>query len=46
MLVHFSKYCMCQWATAVNQPLSPPVFNTANNALNGFDVYRVQGPTL
>src|SRR6266852_1795325 len=45
-LIDLSKYRMCQRATAVNQPPFSPVFNTANNALDGFDVSRVQGPTL
>ncbi len=45
-LICFSKYHMCQWATVVNQPPFPPVFNMADNTLDGFDVSRVQGPTF
>jgi hypothetical protein len=45
-LICLSKYRMCQRATAVNQTPSSPVFNTANNTLNGLDVYGVQGPAL
>jgi hypothetical protein len=45
-LIRFSKYRMCQRATAVNQPPFPSVFNTTDNALDGFDVSRVQNPTL
>jgi hypothetical protein len=34
---------MCQQD---NQLTFPPVFNTADNALDGFDVSEVQEPTL
>ena len=45
-LVLLSKYRMCQRTTAVNQPPFPPVFNAADNALDRFNVSRVQGPPL
>jgi len=37
---------MHQQTTVVNQPPFSAVFNAANNALNGFDVSRVQVPSL
>jgi len=40
-LVRLVEYCVCQWATAVDQPPFPPVFNTTDNALDGVDVNRV-----
>src|SRR5260221_3634704 len=45
-LIHLREYCMRQWTTAVDQPPFLPVFNTADNALDGFDVSGVQGPSL
>ena len=45
-LICLNEYCMHQWTTAVDQPILLPVFNTADNTLNGFDVSRVQGPSL
>lgn len=44
-LIRLSKYRMCQWATAVHQPPFSSVFNTADNALDGFDVSGVQATT-
>ena len=41
-----SEYCMRERTTAVDQPPFSPVFNTADNALDGFDVSGVQGPSL
>src|SRR5260221_2271510 len=41
-----SEYCMRQRTTAVDQPPFSPVFNMANNTLDGFDVSKVQGPIL
>ena len=40
-LVDFSEYHMCQQATAVDQPPCSPVFNMADDALDGFDVSGV-----
>lgn len=37
---------MRQRATAVDQPPCFPVFNTADNTLDGLDVSGVQGPSL
>ena len=37
---------MRQRTTAVDQAPFLPVFNTADNALDGFDVSGVQGPSL
>jgi len=37
---------MCQWTTAVDQPPFSVVFNTADNALDGFDIGGVQVPSL
>src|SRR5260221_883793 len=37
---------MRQRTTAVDQPPFSPVFNMANNTLDGFDVSKVQGPIL
>ena len=45
-LIRLNEYRMRQWTTAVDQPILLPVFNTADNTLNGFDVSRVQGPSL
>jgi hypothetical protein len=45
-LIRLSEYRMREWTTAVDQPPFPPVFNTADNALDGFDVSGVQGPSL
>jgi len=45
-LVHLSKYRMRQQTTAVDQPPFSAVFNVADNALDGFDVSRVQAPPL
>jgi len=44
-LVRFSKYCMRQRATAVDQPPFSLVPNTADDALNGLDVSGVQAPS-
>jgi len=40
-LVRLVEYHVCQWATAVDQPPFPLVFNTTDNALDGVDVNRV-----
>jgi len=45
-LVCLSKYHMCQQTTVVDQPPFSVVFNTADNALDGFDVSGVQVPPL
>ena len=37
---------MGQWTTVVDQPPFFPVFNAADNALDGFDVNGVQGSGL
>jgi len=46
VVTHLWKHRMCQQATVVNQPPFPLVSNTADNALDGFDVSGVQSPTF